>query len=514
MTTESGEVFAVAVPVIVALSLVAAGALAPAAGQPSDAVGVQGAEADLQLAANGSSVIVPGQNVTANFTLTNTGDGPSTAPVVELANVPGGWEVVTQSAGPNVTWSETNTAWASTESLAPGESLNVSVTLRLPNETAQSVYHVSARAFDAGGSVATAVEEFPVGSFGDEAPLSLSASGPESVRPGENVTVELSLANEGENETVAPVVSLAGVPSNWTVLNHTEPGNVTWSEENAAWASTESLAPGESLDVSVLLGTDREAAEGPYFVSASGFGESMEAAATAVQVNLSGEPVPNETANATTTAAGEAAATTTATETTAAAEQTTMEAMATTTAEESAETTAEMETTTTLPATTDVERNVTATFVVPDGDNVTVTLRVADESEERQRGLMYRQSLADRSGMVFVYDERDPRTFWMKNTYVDLDIIFVAPNGTVLNVEHAQAQPNAPDSEVDRYSSDGQAKYVVELPRGFANETGVGPGTELVFEGPVPEAGPGTATVTTDGDQSEAAGAETTTASG
>jgi uncharacterized membrane protein (UPF0127 family) len=153
---------------------------------------------------------------------------------------------------------------------------------------------------------------------------------------------------------------------------------------------------------------------------------------------------------------------------------------------------------TTLPATTDVDQNVTATFVVEDGENVTVTLRVADESEERRKGLMYRQSLANRSGMIFVYDDAAPRTFWMKNTYVALDIIFVASNGTVLNVEHAQPQPNASDSEVDRYSSDGDATYVVELPRGFANETGVGPGTQLVFNGTVPEAGPGTATPTED----------------
>lgn len=156
--------------------------------------------------------------------------------------------------------------------------------------------------------------------------------------------------------------------------------------------------------------------------------------------------------------------------------------------------------TTTLPATTDVEQNVTATFVVADGENVTVTLRVADEPEERRKGLMYRQSLADRSGMIFVYDEKNERTFWMKNTYVPLDIIFVAPNGTVLNVEHARAQPDAPDSEVERYHSEGQAMYVVELPRGFANETGVGPGSKLVFDGPVPEAGPGTATETPDDD--------------
>ncbi|WP_135829878.1 DUF192 domain-containing protein [Halorussus halobius] len=146
--------------------------------------------------------------------------------------------------------------------------------------------------------------------------------------------------------------------------------------------------------------------------------------------------------------------------------------------------------TTTLPATTDADENVTATFLVDGCPNVAVSLLVADEPDERRQGLMYRQSLPHRTGMVFVYDDAAPRTFWMKNTYVPLDIIFVAPNGTVLNVEHAQPQPHAPDSAVDRYSSEGDATYVVELERGFANRTGVGPGSELVFDGTTPEAGP------------------------
>lgn len=129
---------------------------------------------------------------------------------------------------------------------------------------------------------------------------------------------------------------------------------------------------------------------------------------------------------------------------------------------------------------------VPATFVVADGENVSVALEVANSPEERRQGLMYRESLPERHGMVFVYGDAEPRTFWMKNTYVPLDIIFVAPNGTVLNVEHAQPQPNASDSELDRYRSEGDAKYVVELPRGFANETGVESGTEFRFNESAP----------------------------
>ncbi|UPV76485.1 DUF192 domain-containing protein (plasmid) [Halorussus limi] len=142
----------------------------------------------------------------------------------------------------------------------------------------------------------------------------------------------------------------------------------------------------------------------------------------------------------------------------------------------------------TPPTTTDVERTVNATFVIEDGENVTVTLMVANEPSERQSGLMHREELANRTGMVFAYENAKQVSFWMKNTLVPLDMIFVAPNGTVLNVEHAEPQPNASTSELETYPSDGQAKYVVELPRGFANRTGVGPGTKLVFEGPVPKA--------------------------
>jgi len=133
--------------------------------------------------------------------------------------------------------------------------------------------------------------------------------------------------------------------------------------------------------------------------------------------------------------------------------------------------------------------NVTGTFVTASG-NVTVTLEVANTTEERREGLMNRESLPERHGMVFVYDDADGRSFWMKNTLVPLDIIFIAPDGTVLNVEHATPGPED-EGELDRYRSDGDAQYVVELERGFANETGVGPGTEFVFGGTGPEAGDG-----------------------
>jgi hypothetical protein len=416
--------------------------------------------------------------------------------------VPGDWEVVDQSAGPNLTWSQSNEAWVSTADLAPGESMNVSATFRLPNRTAPSVYRVSARGFDAAGDSATAVEEFPVGSFGDE-PLTLSASAAESVRPGENVTMTLSLRNDGDNDTVAPAIDLTGIPSGWAVLNHSGPANATWSQSNEAWVSTETLAPGESMNVTVLLGTSRESSVGPYFVSARGYGANGEQTAASVRVELAGEPVPETTQTTAATTSADAEATTAAEgETTAAADETTAPADEGTTAAadettaESAETTTgqgeagtdgetTVETTTGDATTTGSETTaeVSATFAVEGERNVTVSLEVADDAEERRQGLMFRESLPRNHGMVFVYDEAETRTFWMKNTLIPLDMVFVASNGTVLNVEHARVQPDASDSELARYSSDGEARYVVELNRGFANRTGVGPGTQVTFDG-------------------------------
>jgi uncharacterized membrane protein (UPF0127 family) len=142
--------------------------------------------------------------------------------------------------------------------------------------------------------------------------------------------------------------------------------------------------------------------------------------------------------------------------------------------------------TTTPPTTTDVERVVNVTFVVEGEENATVSLEVADEPEERRRGLMYRESLPNDTGMIFVYPNPKQVSFWMKNTLIPLDMIFVAENGTVLNVQHADPQPNASTSELDTYPSDGKAKYVVEISQGFANRTGVGPGSKLVFNGSAP----------------------------
>src|SRR5436305_3637336 len=76
------------------------------------------------------------------------------------------------------------------------------------------------------------------------------------------------------------------------------------------------------------------------------------------------------------------------------------------------------------------------------GGAVEVSLEVAATPEERERGLMYRTSLAEGRGMLFVFDEDRNHSFWMKNTLIPLDMLFIARDGTVVGI-HANATPQS-----------------------------------------------------------------------
>jgi uncharacterized membrane protein (UPF0127 family) len=125
--------------------------------------------------------------------------------------------------------------------------------------------------------------------------------------------------------------------------------------------------------------------------------------------------------------------------------------------------------------------DATVAFVVDGEQTGELAVEIAETRRERARGLMERESVPDGAGMLFVYEDAAPRAFWMKNTLVPLDIIFVNEEMRVLNVEHASPEPYTPEDELTRYHSDGPARYVVEAERGYANETGVSSGDELII---------------------------------
>lgn len=107
---------------------------------------------------------------------------------------------------------------------------------------------------------------------------------------------------------------------------------------------------------------------------------------------------------------------------------------------------------------------------------VEVTVEIADSPQERQQGLMFRESLGPQDGMLFVFDEPQVLGFWMKNTLIPLDIIFIDADLVVVNIQEAvpcEADP------CPSYPSSGEAQYVVEVKQGFAAARGIQPGTTI-----------------------------------
>ena len=117
------------------------------------------------------------------------------------------------------------------------------------------------------------------------------------------------------------------------------------------------------------------------------------------------------------------------------------------------------------------------TITTADGTTHEFTVELALTRAEQQRGMMERQSLAPDRGMLFVYEEADYRSFWMKNTYIPLDIIFVGGDGRILSIE-ADAVPLT----LDPYMSYEPALLVLELKGGRAAELGIAPGDVVTWE--------------------------------
>jgi uncharacterized protein len=106
------------------------------------------------------------------------------------------------------------------------------------------------------------------------------------------------------------------------------------------------------------------------------------------------------------------------------------------------------------------------------------SVELADTPETRSRGLMFRERLARSAGMLFIYDAPQRATFWMRNTLIPLDMIFVDATGAVRHVHH-DAIPG------DETTIDGgpEILMVLEINGGLARDLGITPGSQLRHPG-------------------------------
>ena len=113
-------------------------------------------------------------------------------------------------------------------------------------------------------------------------------------------------------------------------------------------------------------------------------------------------------------------------------------------------------------------------LILPNGELLTV--EVARTREEQSRGLMERENLGDHDAMLFVYDREDFRTFWMKNTLIPLDIIFLDSNWKIVDMKNMQPCSEDPCA---LYPSLSPAQYAVEVKAGSLAEWGLKVGDEI-----------------------------------
>lgn len=129
-----------------------------------------------------------------------------------------------------------------------------------------------------------------------------------------------------------------------------------------------------------------------------------------------------------------------------------------------------------------VEDGIFVVLVSQGGVSTEVRVEVAATLEERQRGLMFRQELAEDAGMLFLFAREVQTGFWMRNTYVPLDIAYIGADRRVIEIKQGKPLDETPLTPGEKYL------YVLELNAGWFERHGMGPGAVVTLPGGLPAA--------------------------
>ncbi len=115
-------------------------------------------------------------------------------------------------------------------------------------------------------------------------------------------------------------------------------------------------------------------------------------------------------------------------------------------------------------------------FRSPDGKKIIhkVDLEISEMEGEREQGLMYRKHMDDTQGMLFVFEKLEPQAFWMHNTYIPLDIIYINDKYEIVSI-----QKNCKTLNDTPLPSGKPAMYVVEINGGLCDKKGIQPGMQV-----------------------------------
>jgi uncharacterized membrane protein (UPF0127 family) len=132
------------------------------------------------------------------------------------------------------------------------------------------------------------------------------------------------------------------------------------------------------------------------------------------------------------------------------------------------------------PSPAPTAKSTASVVIYPSSGGAPLQVRVdlARTPAEQERGLMFRRTLDSDAGMLFLFEAPEIRRFWMRNTYVPLDMIFLDAKRTVVGIE----ENTIPLDETSR-GPNQPAQYVVEVQAGYARKHGVGLGSRVEFRG-------------------------------
>jgi uncharacterized membrane protein (UPF0127 family) len=124
------------------------------------------------------------------------------------------------------------------------------------------------------------------------------------------------------------------------------------------------------------------------------------------------------------------------------------------------------------------------TIVTRDGREIAFVVEVADTPARREMGLQYRRDLAQNHGMIFLFPEEEQLSFWMKNTPISLDMIFINANRRIVGIVE-----NTTPFSLESRSVNARSQYVLEINGGLARRYGVTAGDSVRFQGFAAKAG-------------------------
>ena len=123
------------------------------------------------------------------------------------------------------------------------------------------------------------------------------------------------------------------------------------------------------------------------------------------------------------------------------------------------------------------EKNINQILIDNGNKTIKINIEIADDNEKRVRGLMLREKLNESEGMFFIFNDDEYWTFWMKNTLIPLDIIFIDKDFKIVDIKYAipcKAEP------CEIYKSPKPAKYVLEVNGNFSVNHKISAGNRII----------------------------------